>query len=538
MTAPDAAVRTYVADAAYSFHDGTARRLPRAVVVQGNRVVRLLDPDRRHVRAEIARTEQHDLTGCVLIPGLIDAHNHQPTAARDVLEVRTATARSLSQLRDLLAEAALRTPVGEWITTEHSLTLSQLGGGALPVAGDFDPVTPDHPVAVRFGAHTMVLNSVALERIGVAAGVADPPGGVIDRAAPTGEPLGPIREYGATRLVLEQLTPPTDERLVGALRAVQREYAAAGLTSVRVPGLRPADLGLYQELLRTDGRLANRMFGGPRLDPVATQEEKLATIDDWPSPAGFAGGGWIGLHAVKIFVDGGIETALDGRTHLFLDRSELVGLFRAAAARGWPVACHAVTPTAIGLVLEAYEQAGRVDEAPPALTIEHGYLATADQLARIGRLGIWLSAQPAIADLESTLIHRSLGEAEATASFPLASALRREVPCVLGSDWNATPGSSTRPFDPLRSIRAATDRIGADGRHLGSAEQISVETAFYLHTKAPALMIGRSDLGLLWPGACADVVVLDADPLTDLDQVAVAASIVDGVAVDPSPALG
>jgi predicted amidohydrolase YtcJ len=129
---------------------------------------------------------------------------------------------------------------------------------------------------------------------------------------------------------------------------------------------------------------------------------------------------------------------------------------------------------------------------------------------------VWLSTQPSVAHIESALIRRSLSAAALAGAFPLRSALAAGVSCALGSDWNATPGTSVRPFGPLESVRAAVHRTGADGLPFGADEAVGVAAAFHLHTRAPADLAGLRDVGGLWPGAWADLVALSADPLTDL----------------------
>lgn len=521
--------RAYVATATYTFHEGHATRLPRAVLVRGDRVEGFADPDRRHGRRQLDGIACDDLGAAVLMPGFVDAHNHQPTAARDAGAVRTAHVRSVAELLGVLAAAAARTDAGEWIATEHSLTQSQLRSPVLPTARELDRVTPNHPVAVRFGAHTMVLNTVALDRIGVRGRSSEGPGGLIERDPGSGSAVGPIREYHAIRLVLDQLTPPTREQQVDSMRSVQREYVRAGVTTVRIPGLRPGDLEVYRDLLQVDGRLAHRVFGGPRLDPNDSHADKCTTIRSWRTP-GLEANPWLGLHAAKIFVDGGVETLLDGRQHFFLDTAELTDLVRRCVATEWSVACHAVTEAAIDQVLDAFESAGTLADGQ-CLAIEHGFFASPSQLKRAGRLGVWLSTQPAVAYLEATALHAALPASELRHSFPLAGAIRHGVRCALGSDWNATPDSSLRPFDPLRSIRMATTRIGLDGEVVGPEERIRLETAIYLHTRSPARMLAATDLGGLWQGARADLAVLDADPCAAPSEVAATGGIVGGVLV-------
>ncbi|MDQ1677377.1 MAG: hypothetical protein QOC93_2521 [Actinomycetota bacterium] len=506
-----------VADAVHTYHSGRLDRLPRGIVLGAGRVLAHVDPDDRSARRDLPT---RDLSGCVVVPGFIDAHNHQPTAARDVGEVETAHVRSLAELRAALAAAAAARAAGTWISTEHCLTVSQLGLGRLPTAEELDGVTPEHPVAVRFGAHTMVLNSLGLERSGIPA---DPAGGVVDRV--DGRPTGTIREYGATRYVLDLLPRRSPAQLVPAMREVQRRYAAQGITGVRVTGLRPGELGIYQSLLREDGRLGHRVFGGPRVDPTFGTDAQLDVIRGWEARTGF-GNEWLRLDAVKIFVDGGVETSADGVDHLFLGPSELDRLVRCAVERGWSVTCHAVSSVAVDMVLDAYAAVGGTGVTR---SLEHAFRITPDQLARAASLEVWLSTQPAIASVEGSFLAAALGPAAMESLCPIATALRLGVRCALGSDWNATPGTDARPFSPLESVAAAVTRRTMYGQQLGTAEAVDVATAMYLHTRAPAELVGADDLGGIWPGARADLVALCGDPADGVEGCTVAATITGGV---------
>jgi predicted amidohydrolase YtcJ len=162
--------------------------------------------------------------------------------------------------------------------------------------------------------------------------------------------------------------------------------------------------------------------------------------------------------------------------------------------------------------------------------IEHGYFATPPQLRRAARLGVWLSTQPAIAQVEDRLISASGGTALGRAPFPLRSALSVGVGCALGSDWNATPGSAARPFVPLETIRIATGQHHRGG--LDEDEVVDIATAMHLHTRAAAELAGCSDRGAIHPGALADLVVLSTDPVADLAGCRVLGAVVDGRRLD------
>lgn len=509
-----------VAGRVLTFHRGRAEALPRGMVLGRGRILEIVEPDDLAARAR-AGTPVLDLSAATVIPGLFDAHNHQPSAARDLLDVLTAHVRDLDGLIDTLAQHA-RGPEGAWIATERNLTRSQLGVARLPTAVELDAASTTHPIAVRFGAHTMALNTRALRDSGLHALGADPAQGRLERD-PAGRPLGPIYEYGALRHVEERLSSPSPERLVESLAGVQRRYAEAGITAVRVPGVRPGEFGLYQSLREREGGLRNRVFGAVRIDPNLSQTEKLDYIAGWQVRTGF-GDDWLRLDALKLFVDGGLEATADGPGDFFLDRDELVTVVRFAVARGWSVTCHAITRAAVDLVLGAYERAAPVAPGRPTLAIEHGLFMKRAQLEWAAAQRVWLSTQPGLLEIDARVTDRVGGGA-----CPLRSALAAGVRCALGSDWNATPGTQRRPFAPLRTIRSAV-RSAHDGTC--PDETIPAATALYLHTRAPAELVGAADLGGIWPGAAADLVALpghlDAEDLADAAEATPTAVLVGG----------
>lgn len=487
------------------------RLLPAAPGLQGPVGLLVVDGRIREVAAaagvaDAARRlggETVDLRGYTLVPGFVDAHNHQPTAARDRLELRTASVGTLAELGGLVAERAAALHPGSWITTERNFTRAQVTERRFPTASELDEFAPEHPVAVRVGAHAMALNSAALRASGLLDLADDPPGGWLERDA-AGVPLGPVHEYGATRFIDAQLTEPARDELVRALEDVQGEYLMSGVTAVRVPGVRPGELGWYQDLADR-GALRTRVAACVRLDPNLGRAARGPFINSWPVRSGF-GDELLRLGALKLFVDGGVGAAGSDASFQFIDREQLEEVCSAAALAGWGLTCHAVSEQAVELVLDAYEAAPR--PVPTAeRTIEHGVFATPSQLHRAADLGVWWSAQPGLGELNSHLLGSSR-----TAFNPLASGLAAGVRLALGSDWNATPGSDRRPFAPRRSLAAATDN---------GAESIAPEVALTCHTAGSGELFGVSKLGQLVAGAPADILafegVPDAEALADPD---------------------
>ena len=85
-------------------------------------------------------------------------------------------------------------------------------------------------------------------------------------------------------------------------------------------------------------------------------------------------------------------------------------------------------------------------------------------------------------------------------------------------------------------VAAAVTRRSVYGDDLGRAEEISLADAFYLHTAAPAELMGDRWLGGLFPGARADVALLPDDPvrygISELPGLPVSATVHGGVVVE------
>src|SRR5439155_1269361 len=114
---------------------------------------------------------------------------------------------------------------------------------------------------------------------------------------------------------------------------------------------------------------------------------------------------WLRFAAIKLYADG----TLIGRTAFFPDGyhsepgehgllyhepAEYAELLRRAHAAGLQTGTHALSPAAIGLVLDAVEEAmARVPRPHARHRIEHCALPTDEQIARMARVGVIPVAQ-------------------------------------------------------------------------------------------------------------------------------------------------
>ena len=145
-------------------------------------------------------------------------------------------------------------------------------------------------------------------------------------------------------------------------------------------------------------------------------------------------------------------------------------------------------------------------------TIEHGFIAAADQLARICELGLALSAQHHLY-VAGPSLEQYWGRSRAERVTPLRTYLDHGIAVSLGSD------SPSVPFPPLQVLYHFTTRDTITRGVFGSDERISREEALRAVTLGNAWCTFEQDLkGSLTAGKLADLVVVSHDIVTCSDE--------------------
>src|SRR5262249_22888964 len=218
-------------------------------------------------------TKVVDLGGRMVVPGLCDGHFHDEGGGRGIVSN------------------------SDW----HE---AQLKEKRLPLATELDTVSPNTPVVLVRGGHSLILNSAALRTWRITKDTVPPQGGAI-RKGPDGELTGEIFD-NAKRLV--DLPPPPPVTIDDVL-ATQRKLNAFGITSVRIPGGYKGQLLRDYQLLkqaRNSGQLTLRytvyLPGFGVRDPARIRE-MIANSGLKPDE----GDEWVRIDGVKLGVDGGFE---------------------------------------------------------------------------------------------------------------------------------------------------------------------------------------------------------------------------------------
>ena len=468
-----------------------------------------------------AGTRCIDLNGRTLIPGFFDCHLHILWLGINLGHVNLASppvkdkediVRLLRQRRDEQPELTClqgnrydqnKLPEGKHLTRE-----------------DLDRVATDIPVRiVHTSGHAAVVNSRALEMLGISAETPDPVGGEIERGA-KGAPTGVLLETASWNDLDRILPEVTPEAAMEALGRANRYLLERGITSSTDANTLPADITTYSRAVEANllQTRTNLMVGWAE---VVRQVGSGAV----PTPAMLqplgANGHRLHVGQAKLFSDGAITTRTCWLTDPFQGMpdnfgipihppEELRDLILKAHNAGWQIATHAIGDRAVDLVLSAYAEAQRQNSRHrPDHRIEHCMLLDNDLIARLRRQHVWSIGQPEfIAGLGDAYV-TALGEERAERLSPYATLDDRGVAQAFSSDCPVVPGA------PLAGMRAAIERKTPQGRILNAAERLSPDAALYAYTAAPAFATRTErDRGSLEAGKWADFTLLSADPLT------------------------
>ena len=466
-----------------------------------------------------------DLGGRFVSPGLADGHFHSEGGGADV---DLSQAENMAQLLATIGAAAAQARPGELIMTNADWHEMQLAEKRLPLATELDTVTPNNPLVVVRGGHSLILNSAALRKWNITKATAAPDGGQITRDE-RGELTGELFDNAKSLIEL----PPAPPVTIEDARTTQRVLNSYGITSARITGGYktdpPAAWKLFSQL-KDAGELTVRYnlllsgFGGGPAG-ASPAERAAATVQKVESAGLRQGQGdeWIRIGGVKLAVDGGFEGGLmlepyaepygRGGTYHGL-RTVPVPAFneivRRLNERGWIVATHAAGDAAVGMVLDGYRLADRDKPiAGQRWAIEHAFLATPEQIRTVKDLGVVLSVQDHLF-VAGPAFKKYLGPPRANGITPLRTYMDANLPLALGTDSPVIP---VNPFWELYHYVTRDTRsdgvYGPDERLMDRKRLLSAMTAGYAY-----LTHEEGIKGTIAAGKLADFVVMSDDFLT------------------------
>ena len=399
----------------------------------------------------------------------------------------------------------------------------------MPNRYDLDRVSTERPISItRACGHCLVVNSKALELLGITEETPSPEGGVI--GIENGILDGRFYD-NAMNLVTNALPIPTKEEVKQMLRTAIKKLNSYGVTSCQSD-----DYSMcwslswqvvneaYQELEEA-GELTVRIYEQSNLTTV----EDLQAFIDAGNVTG-KGSDYFKIGPLKMLGDGALGARTAFLTEPYADDASTCGIpvftkkqfedmIGLANANGMQVAVHAIGDACLDWVMDAIEKALKENPRDDHRHgIVHCQITRPDQLQRIKDLKLHIYAQTIFLDYDINIVEARVGKELASTSYCWKTLMNNGVSVSNGSDCPVE-----LPY-VMGGIQCAVTRKplkDIEGKLVYLPEEaFTVKEAIDSYTTCSAKGSFEENIkGKIQKGMLADFVMLEKNPFeTDVNE--------------------
>lgn len=473
-------------------------------------------------------TQIINLNEQTVVPGFIDAHGHFSGAASysnfanlapSPIGNSDSIALLVNEMQQFWDGKALAE--GQWLVGV-SYDDSLLAEKRHPTKYDLDQVSTEEPIVImHVSGHLVVVNSKALEILGIDATREDPAGGKIVRVSGSNEPNG-VLEEAAMYLAMGGLmsAPQTQESILESYRYAQEYYAGFGITTIQ-EGAATKDQVLLYEQLGEAGELYLDIAAYPTWDAYS-----MLKIDGYGPSKQYTNN--FRIAGAKIVLDGSPQGKTAFMTQPYLnppagEPATYVGYptltsefletkIRSYLDEGTQFIVHTNGDASVDMYLAAIDKvATETDDFSMIRPVSiHSQTTRDDQLEEMTKYQMIPSFFSAHTFFWGDW-HRDevFGEERAIRISPTRSASN------LGINYTTHNDAPVVDPDIIRLIYNTVNRVTRSGQTLGEDQKATAYEALASVTKNAAYQYFEEDnKGSLEVGKLADLVILSANPLT------------------------
>ena len=501
--------------------EGDAPRYAEAVAVKDGKIAFV--GTRAQALSAVGAATEIDLAGRTMLPGFIDSWGHFTLLAQQTLGVNLAYF-SESPPHDKAAAIGLlkrASPFNGWVIG-YGYIATMLSDGALTLA-DLDAAFPDTPVMIcTLSTLTGRVNSAGIAKLGLTpASIATQPGEIVKDPA-TGKLTGELKFTPFLQARAAAIGSYPQERALATFQAAQSLLAGQGYTTVQSYQLMPTEIANLRAAFDR-GALSLDVIGMPSVSDAASG--KIVEQADWTWGAYSHGDRGLKIPGYQVATDAAPQLRLAAFTQPYQDttgfpkdwkgvllpKEQVEHWVSYAYDHGIQLFVYSNGDAGIDLALAAIDKAvaatGKAHDR--RTSIAHSYFVRQDQLERYRKSDIGASMMPPHLMVYGDLQAKLLGPERASMESPLASALKAGLNTTIHCDC---PSASP---NVMEAIWTAVTRTTLGGQVFAPQERISPYAALLGATRNVAFSYREEAVkGTITAGKIADLVILDANPLT------------------------
>lgn len=487
-----------------------------AVLVENGKIIETGTKKEILEKLKDEEVEHIDLRGATLMPAFIDSHSHITAYAQTLgigqLEKCTNFEEIVETMKKFKQENDKKE--GEWLIG-FGYDNNFLKEKQHPTREVLDKISKTSSILITHkSGHMGVVNTKALEILGITSETPEPEGGKIGREKDSQTPNGYLEEKAFIE-ASQKLEIITFEQMVKLIKKAEKVYASYGITTAQDGLTKENEFNLLKYMAE------NKMLDLDIVSFVDFKNAKSIVENNTKFVKQYCNHYKIGGY--KIILDGSPQ----GRTawlskpyegekeycgYPIYENSQVEEIVQKSVNEQMQLLTHCNGDAAAEQLIESYEKINATENYRPVMI--HAQLVRKDQLKRMKKINMLPSFFIQHVYYWGDIHIKNFGE-RAKEISPIKSAIQNGLIYTMHQD---TPVLAPNMFE---TIWCAVKRQTQNGIKLGESQKISVLEAIKgLTINSAYQYFEEEQKGSIKPGKIADFIVIDKNPLEiEIDEI-------------------